>query len=187
MRGQETAFQLISTIDRGEIISRFLRRYAREHQRPGRIEDAARFRELLQTIRREVLLLMALEIESEAKKRLAVPVRAKTPPGEFDLPQLFRDEFYFALGRGLDHAPEDASEFSRDLDVYRALRENAGGRKSPAKIPSPPKGPFVDRCGFILDSPMLDQARRAAAQFESEVTAMASAVLRRVFSRRDRL
>jgi hypothetical protein len=35
-----------------------------------------------------------------------------------------------------------------------------------------------------LDSPMLDEGRRAAAKFESELHTTASAVIRKVFSRR---
>lgn len=187
VRAQETAFQLKISIDRGEIVPKFLRRYAVEKKRPGRIADPGRFRELVETIRRESFLVLALQIESEAGRRFGSRAGRQTGAEEFDLAKLFRDEFYAALGRCLDYSNEDFAEFSRDLDVYRSLRRYARTSQPPrTRTPSSPRGPFVDRCGFLLDSPMLDQSRQAAAQFESELAALASAVLKKVLSRRER-
>ena len=187
VRAQETAFQLTITIDRGEIVPKFLRRYALEKKRPGRIADPGRFRELVETIRRESFLVLALQIESEAGRRFGAKARPQTGAEQFDLAKLFRDEFYTDLRRCLDYSTEDFAEFSRDLDVYRSLRNHARASTPPrSRSLSPPRGPFVDRCGFLLDSPMLDQSRQAAAQLESELEALACAVLKKVLSRRER-
>lgn len=187
VRAQETAFQLTITLDRGEIVPKFLRRYALEKKRPGRIADPGRFRELVDTIRRESFLVLALQIESEAGRRFGSRAGAQTGAGGLEFGKLFRDEFYTALGRCLDYSSEDLAEFSRDLDVYRSLRSHARASTPPrARSLSAPRGPFVDRCGFLLDSPMLDQSRQAAAQFESELVALGSAVLKKVLSRRER-
>jgi len=169
-------------------VPKFLRRYALEKKRPGRIADPGRFRELVETIRRESFLVLALQIESEADRRFGSKIRERTGAEQFDLAKLFRDEFYAALRRCLDYSGEDFAEFLRDLEVYRSLRSPARDSASPRnRALSSPHGPFVDRCGFLLDSPMLDQGRHAAAEFESELEALASAVLRRVLSRRERL
>lgn len=187
VRAQETAFQLITSVDRGEMVPRFLRRYASERGRQGRIADPGRFRELVGTIRREAFLVLALKVEAEAAHRLGGRARGKSSPAEFELVKLFREQFYIALGRGLDYSDEEFDEFCRDLEVYRTLRGSAANLLPHASALSFPRGPFVDRCGFLLDSPMLDQGRRAAAQFELELMATATAVLRKVFARRARL
>jgi hypothetical protein len=174
-------------MDRGEVVPKFLRRYAQEKKRPGRIADPGRFRELVETIRRESFLVLALHIESEAGRRFSSKISRQTSTEQFDLAKLFRDEFYYALGRCLDYSSQDFAEFSRDLDVYRSLRSHARPSDPPrSRALASPRGPFVDRCGFLLDSPMLDQSRNAAAQFESELVALASAVLRKILSRRER-
>ncbi len=173
-------------MDRGEVVPKFLRRYAEEKKRPGRIADPGRFRELAETVRRESFLVLTLQIDAEAERRFRANPRAAHGAAEFDLAKLFHDEFYAALGRSLDYSPDDFAEFCRDLDVYRALRGKSAAPQPRSRVMSSPKGPFVDRCGFLLDSPMLDQSRHAAAQFESELVALASAVLRKVLSRRER-
>lgn len=174
-------------MDRSEVVPKFLRRYAHEKKRPGRIADPGRFRELVETIRRESFLVLALQIESEADRRFSSKISRQTSAEQFDLGKLFRDEFYYALGRCLDYSSEDFAEFVRDLEIYRSLRRHARRLEQPrSRVLSSPRGPFVDRCGFLLDSPMLDQSRHAAAQFESELEALASAVLKKVLSRRQR-
>ena len=149
--------------------------------------DPGRFRELVETIRRESFLVLALQIESDAERRFSSKIPTRTCAEQFDLAKLFHDEFYGALGRCLDYSNADFAEFARDLNVYRSLRNHARASAPPrSRALSSPRGPFVDRCGFLLDSPMLDQSRHAAAQFESELEALASAVLKKALSRRER-
>jgi hypothetical protein len=186
VRAQETAFQLLIAVDHGGLIHRFLRRYADERKRPGRISNPGRYRELVETIRRESFLVLALQVDADAPQRLGVRSAGKMNPTQSELVDLFRREFYVALGRSLDFSNEDFHEFRRDLDVYRKLLHRVPGSQPRAGAFSLPAGPFVDRCGFLLDSPMLDQGRQAAAKFETELRATASSVLRKVFSRRAR-
>lgn len=187
VRAQETAFQLSVAVDRGGLIHRFLRWYADERQRPGRISNPARYRELVETIRRESFLVLALQIDADAPERLGIRSLAKMTPAQSELMDLFHEEFYVALGRSLDFSDEDFNDFCRDLDVYRQLLARVRGAPVRARAPSVPGGPFVDRCGFLLDSPMLDQGRQAAARFESELRATASSVIKKVFARWRRL
>jgi hypothetical protein len=184
VRAQETAFQLLVAVDRGGIIHRFLRWYANEGKRPGRIANPGRYRELVETIRRESFIVLALQVEADAQQRLGARPRQKTSLAQGQLQDLFREEFCVALGRSLDFSDEEFNEFCRDIEVYRELLKNKRSVSSSANAFSAPAGPFVDRCGFLLDSPMLDQGRRAAAKFEAELHATASAVLKKVFSRR---
>lgn len=183
VRAQELAFRLLVAVDGGAIVERFIRSYANELRRPGRISNPGRYRDLLEAIRREVFLLLALQVEEEAPQRLRARSGEGGSPAEAEIVRLFRDEFYIALGRSLDFSPEELAGFSRDIEVCRGLQRSARTTKSrPAG--SAPAGPFVDRCGFLLDSPLLDQGRRAAAKFESELHATASSVMRKVCSRR---
>ena len=184
VRAQETAFQLLVAVDRGSIIHRFLRWYANEEKRPGRIANPGRYRELVETIRRESFIVLAMQVEADAQVRLGAKPGEKLSAAHAQLQDLFREEFYVALGRSLDFSDEEFNEFCRDIEVYRELLKHRRSSPFRANAFSAPAGPFVDRCGFLLDSPMLDQGRRAAAKFESELHTMASAVLRKVFSRR---
>lgn len=184
VRAQETAFQLLVAVDRGAMIHRFLRWYANERKRPGRIANPGRYHELVETIRREAFLVLALQVEADARQRLGIRSPEKMSPAQSELLRLFREEFYVALGRSLDFSDDEFSDFCRDLDLYRTLLGRVRGPESRANAFSAPAGPFVDRCGFLLDSPMLDQGRRAAAKFESELHATASSVTRTVFARR---
>lgn len=183
VRAQELAFQLLVAVDRGAVVEKFIRSYANELKRPGRIANPVRYRDLLETIRREVFLVLALQVEEEAPLRLRARSGEKGSPAEAEIIRLFRDEFYIALGRSLDFSPEEFAGFSRDIEVCRGLQRSTGTTK-PRPAGAAPAGPFVDRCGFLLDSPLLDQGRRAAAKFESELHATASSLIRKAFSRR---
>ncbi len=182
VRAQELAFQLLVAIDREALVHRFLRWYANERGRPGRISNPGRYRELVETIRREAFLTLALQAEEEGAERLGGRSTQKMSTAHGELIKLFRDEFYLALGRSLDFSEDQFGEFCRDIELYRTLRQDRRA-KSRSNV-SVPAGPFVDRCGFLLDSPLLDQGRRAAAKFESELHATGSSVIRKVFSRR---
>lgn len=57
VRAQELAFQLLVAVDHDAVVEKFLRSYARDQKRPGRISNPGRYRELIDTIRREVFLL----------------------------------------------------------------------------------------------------------------------------------
>lgn len=186
VRAQETASQLISALDRGALVPKFLRRYVDENKRPGRTSDAQRYRDLVETIRREALLVLVLQVESQAPESLGIRGSRRATPAQSRLVKLFREEFYAALRRNLGGDDGDFDGFCRDLELFRKLYAEAPRISKRSRVLAAPKGPFVDRCGLLLDAPMLDQARHAAARFEGELVATASAVMKRVFSRRKR-
>jgi hypothetical protein len=221
VRAREAAALLLASLDRNEMVQRFLDMYAVEHRRPGRADQPAHYREQLETIRRESILAMVLRVEAALPTRLKVSVpvrdstrrkkrrggkqkkagkrrRARKPSLELAIPllDLFREEFFVALGQWLHWSDADANEFWHDLELY----ENLSGRQpARAGLPAaagqprrPPSratganasGPFVDRTALLLDPSLMEQARRAAAKFQVELNGAADRVLRRVFSRR---
>ena len=206
VRAREAAALLLRSLEHGEMVERFLDLYAAEHRRPGRADQPALYREQLATIRREAILLMVLRIEKALPARLKVSVtvravkhRQKTKKGkrapkpksrqkpalELAIPflDLFREEFFVALGQALNWSDDDAREFWRDLELCDnlAAREphHMAGRAS--RIAA--SGPFVDRVALLLDPSLMEQARRAAAKFQLELNATADRILRKVFSR----
>ncbi len=210
VRAREAAAILLATLDRNEMVPRFLDMYAAENRRPGRADQPAFYREQLQTIRRESILATVLRIEAALPARLKVSVtvrgakaprkkkRGKKAAGlrptkrkanlELAIPflDLFREEFFVALGQSLDWTDEDAREFWHDLELYEKLSAADSGRQYGHAGRGRASGPFVDRVALLLDPSLMEQARRAAGKFQLELNAAADRVLRKIFSRRAR-
>jgi hypothetical protein len=207
IRAREAAGVLLATLDHNEMVQRFLDMYAAEFRRPGRADQPGHYREQMETIRRESILVMALRIEGALPTRLKVrvPVRAakgskkkkkgkkksrakKTfkPAWDLAIPllDLFREEFFVALGQALQWTDQDAREFWRDLDVYQSLSGREPRRPVKRRMQGSASGPFVDRVALLLDPSLMEQARRAAGKFQMELHAAADRVLRKVFSSR---
>lgn len=200
---------LLSALDRDEMVQRFLDMYAAENRRPGRADQPMHYREQLQTIRREAILAMVMRVEKALPARLKVRVavrtalrrkkgskkkrkgavrsrRASKPAVELAIPflDLFREEFFVALGQAVRWSDEDAQEFWRDLEVYEKLSGHGSDRASSRGARGIVSGPFVDRTALLLDPSLMEQARRAAGKFQVELNSTADRVLRKIFSRR---
>lgn len=214
IRAREAAVLLLRMIDRNETIQRFLDMYAAQYRRPGRADQPWHYREQVETIRRETILALVLRIEAALPKRLNVHVsvrgaapakksaknkkgkkaaKVKKPSAGMDLAipllDLFREEFFVALGQALEWNDEDAHAFWRDLELYETLSAAAAQRnasRSRAVRGQAPAatGPFVDRVGFLLDPSLMDQARREAAKFLIEINGIADQILRKAFAPR---
>ena len=206
VRAREAAGVLLATLDHNEMVQRFLDMYAAAYRRAGRADHPALYRQQLETIRREAILVMALRIEGALPTRLKVrvPVRAAKagkkkkkgkkkarrksatkPAWDIAIPllDLFREEFFVALGQALMWTDEDANEFWRDLDVYERLAGREPQRPTKRRSQTSASGPFVDRVALLLDPSLMEQARREAGKFQLELNAAADRVLRKVFSR----
>jgi len=214
IRAREAAILLLRTIDRNETVQRFLDMYAAQYRRPGRADQPWHYREQLETIRREAILVMVLRIEGALPRRLNVHISVRTArpsrksakgkkgkkaakaqkPNRAGLDlaipllDLFREEFFVALGQAMEWDEEDAREFWRDLELYETLSavaaQKPASRKSALRGQAPATGPFVDRVGFLLDPSLMDQARREAAKFFVEINGIADQVLRKAFAAR---
>jgi hypothetical protein len=206
VRAREAATVLLATLDHDEMIGRFLDMYAAEHRRPGRADQPTFYREQLQMIRRESILAAVMRIEAALPARLKVRVtvrgatrapnkkkkgkkaprakpRRRSSGVDLAIPflDLFREEFFVALGQALRWNNDDAQEFWRDLELYEMLSAREPSRRARRLAAS---GPFVDRVALLLDPSLMEQARRAAGKFQLEIDAAAERVLRKVFSRR---
>src|SRR5579863_889662 len=114
IRAREAAALLLSALDRGEMIQRFLDMYAAEYRRPGRADQPGHYHEQLDTIRREAILAIVVHTEGLLPRRLKVRVSLrpakrrkhskkgkrrlrKSKPSSLDLAipllDLFREEF----------------------------------------------------------------------------------------------
>lgn len=207
MRAREAAARLLSTLDRDEMVPRFLDVYAAEFRRPGRADHPVQYREQLQSIRRESILAMVFRIESSLPTRLKVSVTVRTAKKrapkakkkgkakprkrapaamELGIPflDLFREEFFVALGQWLEWSESDAEEFWRDLEYYEKLTPAARGAANAKLRGQNVSGPFVDRVAMVLDASLMEQARREAGKFQIELNAAADRLLQRVFSAR---
>jgi len=96
---------------------------------------------------------------------------------------LFREEFFVALGRALDWTDRDAEEFWRDLELYEQLAAREPRRPAQRASRTAASGPFVDRVAMLLDPSLMEQARRAAGAFQAELNAAADRILRKTFAR----
>src|ERR1700722_7848527 len=210
IRAREAAHLLLATLDRNEMVQRFLDMYAAENRRPGRADQLAHYREQLETIRRESILAMVLRTEAALPTKLKVRLVVRGPKARrgsrssskkgkkgakarikkrrssgidlaIPLLDLFREEFFVAIGQALRWTDEDAQSFWHDLELYEALSAHEPRRQARRAIAS---GPFVDRTALLLDPSLMEQARRAAGKFQVELDAAADRVLRAAFSRR---
>jgi len=209
IRAREAAIFLLAALDRDEMVQRFLDIYAGENRRPGRADQPTHYREQLQTIRRESILAMTLRIEAALPTRLKVRVsvrdtrrrpakkgkkskkgakrkKPKTSGLDLAIPllDLFREEFFVALGQSLEWTQEDAQQFWRDYSLYEKLSGKEYQTSARNRARGSASGPFVDRTAMLLDPSLMEQARRAAGKFQLELNAAADRVLRKVFSRR---
>jgi len=119
-------------------------------------------------------------IDPAAPKRGTEIERQRT--SEAEALNLFRQEFFAALGQALRWTQPDFEEFARDYDLYEKAGAHANSAKQGSK--SVVAGPFVDRCGLLIDPSMLEQARRAAGKFETQLRTAALAAMKRVFATR---
>lgn len=117
-------------------------------------------------------------------KRATLPRRgteiARQSAAEAAALNLFREEFFAALGQALRWTQADCEEFARDYDLYEAAGAQVDIATRGARGAA--SGPFVDRCGLLIDPSMLEQARRAARIFETQLRAATLQALKRVFA-----
>lgn len=173
----ELAHLLLRDVGRGGLVARFARSYAERHGRKGLLSDPARLPELESTIGREALLVIAADLRQHLSQEFLVGRNGSLAPEEAAFIDIFYAEFLAALIRGLRwSAPEatgEAEMFRRDLEMYRRW----GNRPVPASgvvRSDENESPFPDRCALLLDPAMMEQARRAAAEFEKQITQTAA-------------
>jgi hypothetical protein len=176
----ELAFRLAEAVGRGGLVGGFVRRYAERHERQTVLHDPSQVREIETGIRREALLVMAMSIADAAPQAFASGRDGTPRVEEAALGETFVMEFLDSLGRtqagALSEAAFEAASFKADLEGYGrwTIRSTEAGKSAGVM-----ESPFSDRCAILLDPSMMEQAKRAAAGFEAELTDVA----RRMFER----
>ena len=166
----ELAHRLVTAIARNGMAIEFVRAYGERHHRPKIAANAERLREMESTISREALLLISAEVRRLLPQAFGFS-RAPSDQ-ELILCDLFYTEFLGSLGRALGwpsfEAETEAAAFRRDLEIYARWRER---NPKPLRKGRSSKGdaPFPDRCAILLDPAMMEQARRAAAAFQTDL------------------
>ena len=166
----ELAHHLVSAIARDAMAMEFVRGYAARNDRQKVLASAERLREMESTISREALLLIAAEVRRLLPR--AFGLSPKSHSEDQALCELFYTEFLEALGRAMDwpvaEGAAGAQDFRRDLEMYATWRERNALLRARTNS-SGNDSPFPDRCAILLDSAMMEQARRAAAGFQAEL------------------
>jgi hypothetical protein len=122
------------------------------------------------TISREALLLISADVRRLLPRAFGLSRNPR--PEDLALCDGFYAEFLEALGRALEwpfaEAESESQAFRKDLEIYAGWRERNPIAAMTRKA-SRDKSPFPDRCAILLDPGMMEQARRAAKQFQSDL------------------
>jgi hypothetical protein len=179
--GSALANNILTALGRGRVVGGFVAGYVSEYDRRGIQGGAARDRELAETIGREVVLAMILEVRQSVPRFFGKKQLAKLKEEERQAIDAFFRELIAALDRAWNWNGEDRRQFRRDLALYSDFGE---GRGALAKTHSQGKSredelPFAGRVALLLDPSMLEQARRASRKFHGEVARLAQKLLRK--------
>jgi hypothetical protein len=169
------AADLTQALLQERVVQRFVDSYVVENGRHALQVHASLYRDLLTLLQREALLAATVSLLEQVA---AGPVTGKKPlPLTRKDAALFRRKFLLALTREKKWNAGDALDFQNDLQIYEdVLARNSGPRRG-RKHSESAHHPFVDRCGFVLDSSFMERARVAAARALAEIDDLATHVI----------
>jgi hypothetical protein len=178
--GSSLANNMLAALERGAVVANFVASYVDEYDRHGILGGPARDRELAETIGREVVLAMVLEVPKRLPRFFGKTPRGRFTESEKQAMDAFFQEWLAALGRAWNWKAEDRRQFHRDFDLYSDFGARQASDDSARKRGKAPREdpPFVGRVALLLDPSMLDQARRATRKFYGEVERLAQKLLR---------
>jgi hypothetical protein len=194
--GSSLANNMLAAIARGRVVGDFVASYVEGYERRGILGGPARDRELDETIGREVILAMIIEVRRVLPRFYDKTQYDKLKDDQKETIEVFLRECVAALGRAWNWQGEDGRNFARDLALYsefgsrEALPKKTPKRektrqkklsKAPQKIAQPTQRdepPFVGRVALLLDPSMIDQARNAARKFHTEAELLGQKLLR---------
>jgi hypothetical protein len=178
------ANNMLAALARERVVHRFVGAYVADYGRQGILGGPARDRELAETMGREVLLAMIVEVHEVLPAFFGKKQKRKLKSEEKEAVGAFSSELLAALARAQNWNGEDRREFRRDLALYsdfNARRELTAKTRKRGKEPEE-EAPFIARVALLLDPSLLEQARRAARKFHSAVGLLARKILRRTLS-----
>jgi len=181
--GSALANNMLAALEREHIVAGFVAAYVEEYSRRGILGGPARDRELAETIGREVVIAMTLEVRRVLPGFFGKRLRSKLKNEEKESIDLLLRELVGALGRAWNWDGEDRRQFRRDFSLYsdsaaRKTSAASANRKRRSVRVGPEESPFVGRVALLLDPSMLDQARRAARKFHGEIAPLAQKLLK---------
>jgi hypothetical protein len=151
--------------------------YVVEYGRHSLQVHAVLYRDLLNLLQREALLTVtacALEIVTRG---LHTEDDRKAKPMTRQEASAFRQKFLSGLTRHQRWNVSDALDFQSDLKMYEDLIARAAGSRRPRKAFEAANHPFVDRCGFVLDSSFLEKARLAASRTLKDLETLSAQIV----------
>jgi hypothetical protein len=178
--GSALANNMLSCIERDRVVDRFVAAYVAQNDRRGILGGPARERELADTMGREILLAMIVEVNEILPAFFGKKLKSKLKSEEKEAVDAFSRELLAAMARAQNWNGEDRRQFRRDLALYSefcARREMAAKTHNRGKAPEE-EAPFIARVALLLDPSMLEQARRAARKFYGNVGQIARKLLR---------
>ena len=178
--GSALANNMLATLGRGRVVDGFVAAYVKEYERRGILGGASRDRELAETIGREIVLSMILEVHKSLPGFFGKKQYSKLKEEDKQSIDAFFRELIASLDRAWNWNGDDRRQFRRDLALYS---DSGAGQAAPAKTRKQgsrreDEPPFVGRVALLLDPSMLEQARRASRKFHGEVARLALKLLR---------
>ena len=179
--GSALANNMLSAITRDGVVNDFVAAYVAAQDRRGILGGPSRDRELVETVGREILLAMIVEVRDVLPGFFGKRPKNKLKSEEKEVLDAFSSELLAALERAQKWNEEDRRQFRRDLALYadfKARKEKKTNTRGKEKGQEE-EAPFVARVALLLDPSLLDEARRAARKFHGNVGQLARKLLRR--------
>ena len=158
------AQQLAEALLRERVVPRFVDSYVVEHGRHALQVHAGFYRDLLALLQREALLAMCAQALEIACKGISISEDRKNAPMNRKDAAAFRQKYLAALTRQQHWNAGAALDFQSDLKISEDILARVGAPRRRRKPFEAANHPFVDRCGFLLDSSFLENARLAASR-----------------------
>lgn len=174
--------RLSEALLRERTIPRFVDSYVVEHGRHSLQVHAVLYRDLLNLLQREALLSVTARALEIVTRGLDADDDRKVKPMTRQEASAFRQKFLAGLTRHQHWNVSDALDFQSDLKMYEDLIARAAASRRPRKPFEAANHPFVDRCGFVLDSSFLEKARLAASRTLKDLEVLSAQVVERTRS-----
>jgi hypothetical protein len=178
--GSALANNMLAALVHDRVVAHFVGDYVDQHERRGILGGPARERELAETIGREILLAMILEVREALPGFFGKKQKSKLKSEELEAIDAFSRELLAALARAQNWNAEDRRQFRRDLSLYSdfsARQEKAASMRKNGKS-AEEESPFIARVALLLDPSMLEQSRGSTRKFHPGLGLLARKLLR---------
>src|ERR1700691_773054 len=149
--GSALANRMLAAIERDRVVDRFVAAYVADFKREGILGGPARDRELVETIGREILMAMIVEVNEALPAFFGKKPKSKLKSEEKEAIDAFSSELLAALARAQNWNGDDRAQFRRDLALHSEFSARQGmADKSRKKGKAEEEAPFVARVALLL-------------------------------------